>query len=108
MHPEFWTGFLPAWTGYLPIPSEMLVSLNGWFEIIAALALLVGVQTRIVAGLLGLHLAGIAISLGGAIGMRDGVLSLIGFAIAASPPDEWTLDMRLKKLHEMKEPHAGK
>lgn len=92
--PELWLGFLPEWTGYLPIPGEMLVRLNGWLEIAGALFLAVGAYTRLVSLLLALHLLLIAAETGGAVGTRDIVLSLAGLALAASAPDNWTLDRR--------------
>ncbi|MBI2436639.1 MAG: DoxX family protein [Candidatus Magasanikbacteria bacterium] len=95
--PQFWTGFLPEWIGYFPIPAEMIVRINGWFEIIAATALLLGVYTRIVSALLGAHLLFIAIEVGGTIGMRDGVLAMMGFALALSDVDLWTIDYKSKQ-----------
>lgn len=106
MGPGIWVGFLPTWTGYLPIPGEMLVLLNGWFEIIAAIALAVGLFTRWIALILGLHLFMIAWEAGGAIGMRDLILGMIGVALFVSEPDEWTLDhkdIRTKKREELSE-----
>lgn len=89
-----WIGFLPIWTGYLPIPGAMLVQLNGWFEIMAAVCLCLGLYTRVVAALLALHLFGIAVSAGGAIGIRDAVLAMMGIALATSADeDPWTLDV---------------
>lgn len=87
-----WVGFLPEWTGYFPIPGEMLVQLNGLGEVVLALALGVGVYTRVVAALLGVHLLGIALTAGGAIGVRDAALALMTGALAFAPPDSWTLE----------------
>lgn len=97
LHPEIWAVNLPEWTGYLPMPAETLVQLNGWIEIILAIALLIGLHTRLVAVLLSLHLLTIALEMGGAIGMRDLTLALMGLAIALNPPDYWTLDAKFKK-----------
>lgn len=94
--PSSWITFLPSWTGYFPIPGEMLIQLNGWFEIVAATMLGLGIWTRLVAGVLGLHLIGIAASVGGAVGMRDLALGLCTVAITLSHPDAQTLDQRLK------------
>jgi uncharacterized membrane protein YphA (DoxX/SURF4 family) len=96
-HPEMWVSYLPEWTGYFPIPGEMLVRLNGWFEVISAVFLLLGIYTRVIATILAAHLMFLAIEIGGAVGMRDGVLAMIGFAIALSPADEWTIDYKTKK-----------
>lgn len=99
MNASDWVTFLPEFTGYLPIPGEMLVQLNGWLELCLAVLLLLGYQTRIAAGLLALHLFGIAASVGGAIGMRDAVLGSIGVALALPPADEWTLDAYFQKVN---------
>lgn len=92
INPEMWTAFLPPWLGYFPIPGEMIVQLNGLFELIAAAALVAGVFTRLVALVLGAHLMFIAIQVGGAIGMRDAVLAIIGLALCAADADRFTLD----------------
>lgn len=89
-----WVGFLPEWTGYIPVPGELFVQLNGWMEVVFAVLLMLGVFTRVVAAVLGVHLLFIAVSVGGAIGVRDAVLGLVTIALALSPVDGWTLDAR--------------
>lgn len=89
-----WIIFLPEWTGYFPIPAEMLVRINGLFEICAAVLLTLGVYTRVIAGFLALHLLGIAISIGGATGVRDAALAAMGAALALQAPDSLTLDAK--------------
>jgi len=96
--PAVWLGFLPEWTGYLLVPREMLVRANGWFEIMAAIFLAVGVFTRPTALILSLHLFSIAAETGGAIGVRDSVLAMASLALAASEPDSWTVDSRCRRL----------
>ncbi|MBI5728801.1 MAG: DoxX family protein [Candidatus Magasanikbacteria bacterium] len=97
LNPDMWVAFLPAWTGYLPVPSLMLIQFNGWFEIVFALLLALGGFTRLVAAALSLHLLGIAVTAGGAIGMRDFALSIMGGALVFSRPDAWTLDALFAK-----------
>lgn len=92
-----WVGFLPEWTGYLPIPGEMLVQLNGLVEVVLATALGIGALTRATAALLGLHLLGIAITAGGAIGVRDAALALMTLSLALAPADALTLDARARR-----------
>lgn len=92
--PHTWVGFLPTWTGYFPVPAEMLVQLNGWVEIIGAIFLLSGSYIKIVAAILSLHLLGIAWEAGGAIGMRDLILAMMGIAMIFDKPDTWTLDAK--------------
>ncbi|MCB9798313.1 DoxX family membrane protein [Candidatus Nomurabacteria bacterium] len=91
LHPEMWTVFLPEWTGYFPIPPEMLIQLNGWFEYVLALLLALGIWQRPVVAVLALHLFGIAIETGGAIGVRDAALAMIGVALLSAPIDGWPL-----------------
>lgn len=103
MNPSIWVSYLPEFTGYFPVPGEMLVQMNGWFEIIFSILLLLGVYTRLVVGILGVHLLGIAASAGGAVGMRDLTLSIVCFALAISSVDNWTLDHYLaRRAHELK------
>lgn len=97
INPGSWVAFLPSFTGYIPIPGEMFVSLNGWFEVCASILALLGVRTRIVLPLLGLHLMGIAISVGGAIGVRDAVLALVAISFAFAKPDSLTLDSKFSQ-----------
>lgn len=97
LNPSMWTAFLPAWTGYFPIPGEMLVQLNGWMEVVLGLSLATGIFTRYAAAILGGHLLFIAISVGGAIGARDAALAATTLALALSAPDSWSLDSRLDK-----------
>ncbi|MEK9152884.1 MAG: DoxX family membrane protein, partial [Patescibacteria group bacterium] len=92
MHPSAWSAFLPEWTGYFPVPGEMLVRLNGWMEVVLGASMAAGLYVRIAAAVLGAHLFIIAVSVGGAIGARDYALSAVTLALALSTPDEWTLD----------------
>lgn len=92
LDPSIWITYLPEWTGYLPIPGEMLVMLNGWTEIILAAALALGTFVRPVSIILALHLFGIAIVAGGAIGMRDATLGMSLLALALGNTDSWTMD----------------
>jgi len=100
LSPSEWVGFLPTWTGYLPIPAEMLVQVNGWLESVLALALLAGVFVRPVSLILGLHLVAIAWEVSGAIGVRDLALALSIIALAVSSADSWTLDYLSKQSQE--------
>lgn len=97
LHPTAWVGLLPEWTGYMPIPGEMLIQLNGWMELCFASALLLGCYTRIASAILAIHLAGIAASVGGATGVRDATLATVGIAMALSEPDDWTIDAQARK-----------
>ncbi|MBI2473625.1 DoxX family membrane protein [Candidatus Uhrbacteria bacterium] len=95
--PNSWVVFLPEWTGYFPIPSEMLIQLNGWMEVVLALMLVMGLYTKFVALVLGAHLMGIALSVGQATGVRDAALALFTLSLVFSHPDIWTIDRRFQK-----------
>ena len=95
LNPASWVAFLPAWTGYFPIPSEMLIQLNGWFEVVLALMLGTGLYLRMASLLLGVHLLGIALSVGDATGVRDAALSAFTLSLVFTKPDTWTLDEHL-------------
>ncbi|MEY4723786.1 MAG: DoxX [Candidatus Parcubacteria bacterium] len=95
--PVQFVGFLPEWMGYVPVPGEMVVRLNGWFEVVASIMLLLGLETRLAALLLGVHLMGIAAAVGDAIGVRDAGLAAATLALAFSPADEITLDARFRE-----------
>ena len=95
--PASYVGYLPVWTGYLPIPGTMLVQLNGWFEIIACVFLAAGIFTRWVAILVSAHLAYIAYEVGGDTGVRDIILAMMGFALAACKPEPGTIDYKTEQ-----------
>ncbi len=95
LHPDMWVGLLPAWTASLPVSADMFIKINGLTEVVAALFLLTGTWIKPVAAFLSLHLFGIAITLGGDIGMRDATLAMIGVALLFFPNnDPWTVDGR--------------
>lgn len=96
LYPDAWVSFLPAWLGYLPVPANSFIMINGCAEIIGALALLLGVWVQPVSILLGLHLLGIAATMGGAIGARDAALGLAAIALGLSPSDAYTIDAKFK------------
>ncbi len=74
------------------------VHVNGLFEVVFGLLLLLGLFTRISAFLLGIHLLGIALSIGyNEIGVRDFGLTLATFSIFLHGPDRWCLDKKLTK-----------
>ena len=89
-----WVIYLPEFTGYMPIPGEMLVMINGLLEVCCAVLIAVGLHTRIIAGFLALHLFGIAATVGGAVGVRDAALGAMGVALALQTPDALTLDAK--------------
>lgn len=80
---NMWTSYLPDWVGNLPISEYKFVLLNGWFEIIGAILLVLGAYVRPVALLLAIHLFGISASIGiDPTGVRD--IGLAGATLAIS------------------------
>lgn len=93
MSPQVWYGFLPGWTEHFFISQHAFVLLNALFEFGAAIFLFLGLWVRPVAVLLGLHMAGIAATVGlTAVGVRD--VGLVGafFALAMIGSGVWALD----------------
>jgi len=94
-NPGGWISWLPNWTQTLPIPGTTLVLLNGGFETVFGLVLAAGKWTRIVAGLLSLHLFFIAYEIGyNDIGVRDFCLAIATASTALYGGDRCTLDAR--------------
>lgn len=92
-NPSAWTGFLPQWTNSLSISQNGFVILNGFFEIVGATLLLVGVYVRPVAFLLGVHMLGITLSIGfTAVGIRDLGLSVATFALVLLGAGAFSID----------------
>ncbi len=90
-----WVALVPEWVAQIVGSATLLVHMNGWFEIVAGLCLLVGFQVRIVSLLLGLHLIGIASGFGlTAVGVRDFGLSIATFSIFFAGYDRLSLDKK--------------
>ncbi len=96
--PTDWTGFVPEFVSRLVSPG-ILVILNGSLEIIFGLLLLSGLYMRLSALVLGLHLAGIAFSMGySPLAIRDMGLALATLSLALFEPDPLSLDgKRIRK-----------
>ncbi len=101
-NPESWTRLMPGYvTAFLPFSVNTLIYINGIFEISFAILLLLGLYTRTVSLLLGLHLLHIVTIVGyGAIGARDFALALATLAIFLNGADEFCLDKIRKKDNE--------
>ncbi|MDO8657005.1 MAG: DoxX family protein [Nanoarchaeota archaeon] len=91
--------------GYLPeflLASEYgitIIVLNGIFETVLGILLAIGLFTRVVSFVLGLHLIGIAVGLGyNDIAIRDIGLALATFSITIGGMDTWCVDFRRKKV----------
>lgn len=86
MHPEKWVSMLPDWAILKSLPAfftpQKIVLVNGLFEIVASVLLIINVFTRVAAFLLAVHLAGIAWSIGiNPTGVRDAGLAIATFSL---------------------------
>lgn len=92
-----WLVWLPQWTLNLPFEPSTFVLINGLFEVIFGILLILGLFTRVSALLLGLHLLPIMFSIGyNDIGVRDFGLIIATFAIFLYGQDNWSLDRIIK------------
>ncbi len=91
---EAWTGLIPDWvTSFSGMSAATIVYLNATFELVFGTCLLLGLFTRIVAGLLALHMLHITFTVGyGGIGVRDFGLSMAAISIFLSGVDAFCLD----------------
>jgi uncharacterized membrane protein YphA (DoxX/SURF4 family) len=93
-----WVGFLPEWTTRLPLNQVGLVMINGWFEIIFGLMLLLGFYTRFTALFIALHLLEITWTVGyGGIGARDFGLTLAMISISMNGASPLSVDYLLSE-----------
>lgn len=99
---QAWTAWLPPWTASLPVDGETLVRLNGSFEVLFGILLLLGFYVRPVALLLALHMFQIAFTVGySEIGVRDFGLSLATTSVFLYGGDRFTLDAALARRRSM-------
>lgn len=92
-NPAAWTRMIPAFVQSLGISATTAVYLNGIVEILLALLLLLGLFTRISAGLVVVHLANIILILGyGPTAARDVSIALATLAVFLNGPDDFSLD----------------
>jgi len=93
--PASWIGYLPKFL-YTAGNPVIFIYANAIFELIFATLLILGVFTRLSALLLGLHLIGIAITLGyNEIAIRDFGLALATLSIVLTGPDKWCLRKKI-------------
>lgn len=100
-NPSMWIRMLPD---FLQSSGNTFVYVNGIFEITFATLLLLGLYTRFVSLILGLHLLSITFFVvDGPTGARDFGLSLATLAIFLIGADEFCLDKILKERKKKKE-----
>lgn len=98
--PGSWSGFIPAFLTAL-LPAKTFVLINGAIEVILGLMLLSGLYVRFASLILGLHLLGIAFTMGyNAVAIRDVGLGLATLAILFNGYDKWCLSSKGKALKD--------
>ncbi len=103
LHNAQWTAYVPdsavALTG---LSANTLVFFNALFEAVFGILLVFGVQTRIVALLLSLHLFDIMYVVGyGEIGVRDFGLAVATLVISMNGPDKLCAQQKKKRAEVM-------
>jgi uncharacterized membrane protein YphA (DoxX/SURF4 family) len=99
--PSTWAGYVPKFLIIGGISANNLVVINGFVELLFGLFLITGLYTRISSLILGLHLFGIALSIGfSPVGIRDFGLALATLTIFLFGPDRYTLDSKFEKKKE--------
>ena len=102
LHPLMWQGYIPESVVTMShLNANILVHINGIFEVIFGLALLLGIQTRFVAFLLTIHMFDIAYVVGySPMGMRDLGLSIALLSVFMQGPSPLSVDMFKKNSEE--------
>lgn len=92
-NPASWTRMVPDYALFLGIDKITLIYINGVLEIVLAVLLLLGLFTRVAAGLTTLHLLHITTIVGyGATGARDFALTVAALSAFLAGTDEFCLD----------------
>jgi uncharacterized membrane protein YphA (DoxX/SURF4 family) len=92
LSPENWLGYLPSFTYNLGITPGNLIFMNGIFDLVLGLFLLLGLFVRIFALLGSLHLIGIIVSLGYSdVAVRDLGLLIVLISIFLNEQDRLCL-----------------
>jgi len=100
VNPENWFGYVPTGLSpILPFSLNTFITLNGIFEIIIGLLLLIGLYTRIIAFIAALNLSFITIAVGyNEIGVRDFGLTMMAISLIFSGAGVLSLDNKIKKI----------
>jgi uncharacterized membrane protein YphA (DoxX/SURF4 family) len=106
LHTQSWVSYIPQWVMDMSsLDAVTLVHINGAFEIVFGIALLLGICTRVTALLLALHMAEIAFTVGyDSIGVRDFGLTIATFAIFLYGADRYCLDRFISKVDTDRKP----
>jgi len=98
LHPEIFVAWLPQEVSIIPLQLTTFVLLNGIFETVFGTMMILGIFTRLSSLLLGLHLAGITLTIGFTeIGIRDFGLTIATLSIFLTGPDKLCLEKLFPK-----------
>ena len=99
INPQNWFGYIPPWiASIMPLNLETFILLNGIFEIIIGILLLIGLYTRIIAFIAALHLLTITVAVGyNEIGVRDFGLTMMAISLVFSGAGVLSLDNKKEK-----------
>jgi uncharacterized membrane protein YphA (DoxX/SURF4 family) len=100
INPERWTDLLPEFLTKLSLfKPETFILINGMFDILVGLCLLLGLFVRIISLLAFLHLISISLfSLGlNPSGIRDLGLAISALSLFFTEEDKFSLDYKIKK-----------
>jgi len=91
--PDAWLSWVPLWVpDTFHMSARLIVLLNGGFEVVGGILLLLGIYVRWVALVMALHIFSIAYEVGyNDIGVRDFCLGVACLAISLYGNDAWSL-----------------
>jgi len=91
-------GYVPVFAYSFSLSIKSILLINGLFEVIFGLSLLIGFKIKISSLLLSIHTFLIAISLGyNEVAVRDFAIAFATFSIFLNGDDKWSLDTKLKR-----------
>jgi len=104
-NPSIWSRWIPEWfASFLFVEEFTFVYMTGVFEALIGLLLLIGLYTRLTAGIAAAMLMVIAASLGyNDIMIRDLGLAFMSMSIMMLGPGDNSLDRKFRKLQKLKE-----
>ena len=95
--PDNWTGYLPGFMTNTIITPTNIVVMNGIMEIVLGIFLAIGLFTKFASLLLGLHLIGIAATIGfNPLGVRDFGLAAATLSLFFSGAGAYSVDNKHK------------
>jgi uncharacterized membrane protein YphA (DoxX/SURF4 family) len=99
--PASWLGYIPAWA-HVGLSDTTLIYLNGTFDFVIGLFLLLGLLIRLFGAIAFFHLLGIVLSMGwNEVTIRDIGLMIVCVSVFLRGSDDWSIDKNImwKWLH---------